>query len=162
MRLSCAACADEEINDETDQFVDNISRTLVNRRHYSPGKRIGTIGTATARAVSIPGCSSTIINKEIDVQALRAPLGEAESGQKIRPDWKKPKPKNIEGPSEGQRETGDEDVEDPTLDSDVAPAAVRQDSSKDMLHSDIRYSSLPGQSSLSFFGEEDGILPEVC
>lgn len=135
----------------------------------------------------MPGAKTAVLLKEIDVPTLRAPLGEVEKGEKLRPDWKRSTSKrspqisdNIDYPtSSTDRLLGlpaIEDLEKGNASSagDISRAAsseqlgqrTKSDSTHLLIsphqtgHEDIRYALLPGVSSASLFGEDDPILPE--
>lgn len=173
----------EEIIDETDTFVDNTNKTKVLVRNAE-----GQLVRATAlsaRTIHVPGTSKTVIVKEINVPALREPLGEAEAGEKIRPDWKKGKSKKKVGvvsdsPSQpllgypqessdveaGPSQNGfNSDVESsmefsPHLRSTPPPNNRIPGQSAYLQMQQMQYARMPGQSMTSLFGEDDNVIPE--
>lgn len=120
--------------------------------------------------------------KEINVPALREPLGETEAGQKFRPDWKKGKSKkkvtiSFDSPSQpllgspeeksdveagvSQYGMGDDGTSvgfSPDIDTSSCPGQNRKPGTPS--YAQMQYARMPGQSLTSLFGEDDNVVPE--
>lgn len=164
----------EEIIDETDEFTDNTNNTQVLVRNAD-----GQLVRATAQtshAFHVPGTQTAVVVKEINVPALREPLGE--SGEKMRPDWKKSKSKkkqksSTNSPAQSLLSSSQyNDVEAGMLLAEMADTSsdarlaqqmtsqphLRKQAEKN--YTGMQYATLPGQSSTSLFGEDDNVIPE--
>lgn len=170
----------EEIIDETDTFVDNTNKTKVLVRN-AEGQLVRATAHAT-QAIRIPGRNKTVIVKEINVPSLREPLGEAENGEKLRPDWKKPKSNKktevtFDSPSQpllgNSQENSDVEagLSQNAIGSDLSmelspllrttsPAKPNNRTPGQSIPEQMQYARMPGQSMTSLFGEDDNVIPE--
>lgn len=165
----------EEIVDETDEFTDNTNTTQVLVRN-SEGLLVRATAQ-TSKAVHLPGTQTAVVVKEINVPALREPLGEA--GEKLRPDWKRSKSKKkvkIATDSPSQPLLGNACGSDLEAGLFLGDGAGSSSDSRPPLYTaspsrqrrqhvpnaqiGMQYARLPGQSMTSLFGEDDNVVPE--
>lgn len=176
----------EEILDETDAFVDNTSRKHVLVRNGEGHLVRRTVGPSAILHKNKR--AKTVFVKDINVPLLREPLGEAKSGEKIRPDWKMAKRvQKITTSSKSSLQPLLEDLQtdidavielSPSLGPSAIPAENLGELNRKSLgppsltpndgkptgvqsgHVQMQYVRMPGYSSSSLFGEDDNIIPE--
>lgn len=167
----------EEIVDETDRFTDNTFTTKVLVR--SPDGNLVRASAISSKTVHVPGTSTAMVVKEIEVPALKEPLSAGVSSERIQGDLKKQKTRrklktltdsptqpllgpgctsdNDSGYSQVDLEGGLRDSPSVSRRMSITRGGGRAGASR----RNMQYARIPSMSSNSImFGEDDTHIPE--